>query len=143
MYRWPWNFRSYSWGLKLFWENWNIFIVRLYGIDGTAAALCNLKHESRKRGRKFWSGPTDKCSFIWNLITIETNHFWSDMVFSNMEITLTPHDGNWCWILHQLSATKATVEIKSLTNDSKFNAIYHLAASMWQLNVLKVWNYFL
>ena len=50
----------------------------------TAAALCNLKHESRKRGRKFWSGPTDKCSFIWNLITIETNHFWSKMamVFS-------------------------------------------------------------
>ena len=50
------------------------------------------------------------------------------------DVTLTPHNGRWCWISNQLSVTRNTEKSWSLIADSKFSAIYHCVASMWHLN---------
>ena len=53
---------------------------------------------------------------------------------SNSDVTLTPHDGRWHWILNQLSVTKNPENGWSLVTNSKFSAIFHRVVSMWHPN---------
>ena len=59
----------------------------------------------------------------------------------NSDVTLTPHNGRWRWILNHLSATSFSQYSWSMTTDSKFSAIYHHVASMWHPNWSKIISY--
>ena len=69
------------------------------------------------------------------LASISTHYF---SFLQDLDVTLTPHDGRWSWILNHLKGTKTTEKSWSLTTNSKFRVIYYRVASMWHPNKLSV-----